>query len=100
MPNPTITVNPSAGTTHPPGQVNADPHSQNGFVNFNATSPCTILFDHSDVFSMSSLALNQGNNKCFVQTEAGHTVVTIKGGENRMLRSVGAQSNPTDIIVP
>ncbi len=97
---PTITVDPRACTTRPPGEVHADPKSKNGFVNFNATSPCTIIFEHDDVFHMKSLNLKQGNNKCFVETEAGHTTIAIKGCGDRMPKSVGARSNPTDIIVP
>lgn len=97
---PTITIDPRACTTRPAGEVHADPKSKKGFVNFNATSPCTIIFEHNDVFNMSSLSLNQGNNKCFVQTEEGHTKITIKGCEDRMPRNLGAASGPTDIIVP
>ena len=98
--SPTITIDPRACTTRPAGEVHAAPKSKNGFVNFNATSPCTILFENDDVFSLSSLSLNQGNNKCFVQIEEGHTTVTIQGCEDRMPRNLGAASGPTDIIVP
>jgi hypothetical protein len=49
---------------------------------------------------VSSLALNQGNNKCFIQTEAGRTKITIRGCEDRNPRNLGAASGPTEIIVP
>lgn len=97
---PTITVDPRGCTTRPAGEVHVDPKSKKGFVNFNATSPCTILFEDDIVFKLSSLSLSQGNNKCFVQTEEGHTHLTIQGCEDRMPRSLGARSGPTDIVVP
>ncbi len=100
MPGPTVTVNPANGTTNPPGQVHAPAKSQNGFVNFNATAPCTILFQRPGVFNCPIAQLAQGINQLQIQTEADHTVVTIAGFEDRTPRSVGAASNPTDIIVP
>ena len=98
MPGPTVTVNPNNCTTSPPGPVHAPKKSQNGFVNFNATAPCTILFDNPGVFNCSSAQLGQGNNQLNVQTESDHTVVTIQGCEGP--RDLGAGSNPTDVIVP
>jgi len=97
---PNVNVNPHRCTTHPPGKVSADPKSKRGFVNFNATAPCTITFKNSKVFGHASAHLKQGNNKRFIQVEEGHTIVLIKGCEDRMPRSVGARSNPTDITVP
>ncbi len=100
MPGPSVDVNPNHCTINPPGEVHAPSKSQNGFVNFNATAPCTVLFDPPDVFKRSSAQLSQGNNKLDIETEAGHSVVTIAGCEDKMPRSVGAAGDPTDIIVP
>ncbi len=100
MPGPSVTINPNNCTINPPGQVHAPKKSQNGFVNFNATAPCTVLFDRPGVFNRSSAQLSQGNNQLNIETEADHTVVTIAGCEDNVPRNVGAASNPTDIIVP
>jgi hypothetical protein len=100
MPSPTVVINPNNCTTNPPGEVHAQGKSQNGFVNLNATAACTVLFDPPDAFNRSSAQLSQGNNKLDIQTDAGHSVVTIAGCEDRTARSVGARSSPTDIIVP
>lgn len=100
MPGPTVTVNPNNCTTNPPGEVHAPGKSQNGFVNFNATAPCTVLFNPPGVFNRSSAQLSQGSNKLDIETDAGHSIVTIAACEDSMPRSVGAASNPTDIIVP
>ena len=97
---PTVTVNPKKCTTHPPGEVHAEPKSRRGFVNFNATAPCTIVFKNSSVFDRAYARLKQGNNKRSTETEHGHTFVLIKGCEDKMPRSLGAASGPTDIIVP
>jgi hypothetical protein len=100
MPGPVVNVNPTTCTTNPPGEVHAPGKSQNGFVVFNTTEPCTILFSGFGVFKRSSAQLSMGSNRLDVETEDDHTLVTIAGCGDKVPRSVGAAGNPTDIIVP
>ncbi len=98
--SPTVTVDPRHCKVHPPGRIHAPKQSQRGFVKFNATAPCTILFTDPRVFGKPFVKLARGSNKRFTKVERGHTFVMIAGCEYRIPRSLGAASDPTDIIVP
>ena len=98
--SPTLTVDPKKCKIHPPGKVYAPKKSEHGLVNFHATAPCTVVFKRSSVFGHGSARLVKGPNKRAIRTEHGRTIVTIKGCEDRMPRSLGAASSPTEIIVP
>ena len=98
--SPTVTVNPKTCRIHPSGHVHAPKKSEHGLVNFHATAPCTINFKNGSVFGHGSARLEKGPNKRAIRTEHGRTIVTIKGCEDRMPRSLGAASSPTEIIVP
>ncbi len=98
--SPTLTVDPKHCKIHPLGKVHAPKKSHRGFVDFNSTAPCTILFTNPGVFGKPFVRLARGPNKRFIKVERGHTFVMIAGCEYKIPRSLGAASNPTDIIVP
>ena len=103
MPGPSVNVNPDRCTMQPTGPVHAPPKNANGFVNFNATAPCTLNFSDSSVFGVSSKAIGQGNNQLNVQCETGSTNVAIAGCNSQSVGAMSAgrvASGPTDIIVP
>jgi hypothetical protein len=109
MPGPSVTVHPHDSTPqsctfNPLNNIHAPKKSQHGFVNFNATAPCTITFDNRAVFGTDSATLNQGNNQIDVEADPPDgsevtTLVFIQGCPTN-LGAAGANSGPTDIIVP
>lgn len=96
--SPTVTVNPKTCTIRPPGKVHARKKSEHGIVNFHATAPCTVIFKNSSVFGHGSARLAKGSNRRAIKVERGRTVVHIQGCP--VPRSLGAASDPTEIIVP
>ena len=84
----------------PAGQSHAKPKAQQGFVNFDAQAPCTLLFTNPDVFGCSITSLTAGDNFRHVQINKGRTYVMIAGCEYKVPRSLGAAAGPKDIIVP
>jgi hypothetical protein len=98
--SPTLTIDPKHCRIHPSGRVHAPRKSARGFVDFHATAPCTILFTNPAVFGRPFVRLSRGPNKRFTRVDRGHTLVMIAGCEYKIPRSLGAASNPTDIIVP
>lgn len=97
---PTVTVDPKHCKIHPLGKIHAPRKSQGGYVVFNALAPCTILFTNPEVFGHQFTKLVAGQNKRSTRIERGHTLVMIAGCEYKIPRSLGAASQPTDIIVP
>jgi hypothetical protein len=97
---PIVTVEPETGKFHPLGKVHAACKSKGGYVTFNALAPCTILFTNPTVFGHQFTKLARGHNKRSTRIEHGHTLVMVAGCEYKIPRSLGAASQPTDIIVP
>ncbi len=97
---PTITLDKKHCKIRPAGKVHASGKRKRGFVVFNALSPCSILFTNPAVFGHEYLTLRAGHHKYSTRIERGHTFVMIAGCEYKIPRSLGAASNPTDIIVP
>lgn len=97
---PTLTVHKKSCKITPVGKVHVSGKKAGGYVIFNAVSPCQILFTNPEVFGTQFLNLKKGPNKHHTMIERGHTLVMIAGCEYRIPRSLGAASNPNDIIVP
>jgi hypothetical protein len=98
--SPTVVVDPKEPRIGPPGAIHAPGKGKRGFVNFNASRRCTLLFTNPKVFGHPFTHLSRGDNRRFVKIERGHTFVMIAGCEYTIPRSLGAASSPTDIIVP
>src|SRR6476660_8122531 len=96
----TLTVDKKNCKIVPPGKVHAAAKKHGGYVVFNAVSACQILFTNPSVFGRQFLNLKKGANKHFIKVDRGHTLVMISGCEYKIPRSLGAASNPNDIIVP
>lgn len=96
----TLVVNKKICKITPPGKVHAPAKRHGGYVVFHATSACQILFTNPEVFGKPFLNLAKGDNKHSVKIDRGHTLVMISGCEYKIPRSLGAASNPNDIIVP
>lgn len=97
---PTVTVDRKHFKIHPLGKIHVPRKSKGGYINFNAIGACTILFTNPSVFGHQFLKLAPGPNKRFTKVERGRTLVMIAGGLYKIPRSLGAASQPTDIIVP
>ena len=96
----TLTLDPTSGKVHPVGKVHVAKKSQGGYVRFDAPVACTVLFTDPRVFGKPFIKLHKGTTKRFVKVERGRTFVMIAGCEYKIPKSLGAASNPTDIIVP
>lgn len=97
---PTLTLDVKSGKVHPVGKVHVARQSQGGFVILDAPAACTVLFTDPRVFGKRVSKLRKGSNKRFTKVERGRTFVMVAGCDYHIPRSVGAASNPTDIIVP
>ncbi len=97
---PTITLDKKHCKIHPAGRVHALGKKKKGYVVFNAVTPCRVLFTNPAVFGHQFVALSAGHHKYSTRIEHGHTFVMIAGCEYRIPRSLGAASDPTDVIVP
>ncbi len=98
--SPTITIDKKNCKITPVGKIHAPAMKHRGHVVFNALAPCTILFTNPEVFGRQFLKLRAGHTKKFVKIDHGHTLVMIAGCEYRIPKSLGAASNPSDIVVP
>lgn len=97
---PTITIDRKNCKIHPAGKVHARGKKHKGYVVFHAPSACSVLFTNPAVFGHEFLKLGAGHHKYSTRIDKGHTLVMIAGCEYKIPRSLGAASNPTDIIVP
>jgi hypothetical protein len=97
---PTITVDPKHCKIHPLGKIHAQRKSKGGYVIFHALAPCTLLFTNPSVFGHQFIKLEKGPHKRSTKVERGRTLVMIAGCEYRIPRSLGAASQPSEIIVP
>ena len=97
---PTLTVDKKHCKITPAGKVHAPGNKARGHVIFNATSSCQLLFTNPDVLGHAYINLSKGTHQYSIKIDKGHTLVMIAGCEYKIPRSLGAASNPTDIIVP
>ena len=97
---PTVTLDPKHCKIHPLGKVHARRKSKGGYVIFHALAPCTLLFTNPNVFGHQFLKLGKGPHKRSTKVESGRTFIMIAGCEYKIPRSLGAASQPTEIIVP
>ena len=97
---PVITVDKKNCKIHPAGKVHARGKKHKGYVVFNVVSRCSLLFTNPRVFGHEFLVLIPGHHKYSTRIDEGHTLVMLAGCEYKIPRSLGAASNPTDIIVP
>jgi hypothetical protein len=98
--SPTVTIDKKHCKITPVGKIHAPGKKHRGYVVFHAISPCSILFTNPEVFGLQYLTLPSGHHKRFTKVDRGHTLVMIAGCEYRIPRSLGAASNPSDIVVP
>ena len=98
---PTVTLDKKKHKIQPAGKIHARGKKHKGFVIFNALSPCSILFTNPAVFGRQFLKFTAaGQHKYSTRINKGHTLVMLAGGVYNIPKSLGAASNPTDIIVP
>jgi hypothetical protein len=59
-----------------------------------------LLFTNPSVFGHQFIKLEKGPHKRSTKVERGRTLVMIAGCEYKIPRSLGAASQPSEIIVP